>query len=107
MAKVTPKPLRSTFIDTVPMKPGVYIIWITNAVGGLTVLYVGMSKVSIRTRLYNHLRHADNDHLKKYVLAYGPLLKFCYSIRNPSRIKAKETRLIKKLCPKTNISENS
>ena len=100
------KPLKSTFIDSTPDCPGIYIIWKVNAIGGLKALYVGMSRTSIRARLQKHSKGAHNDHLKDYVSAYRPDLLFCYSIKNKKRIKIKETKIIKLLKPLTNKSEN-
>jgi hypothetical protein len=94
------------FAETSPDKPGVYVFWRVTAIGTFHAIYVGMSQSSIRSRLRKHYEKSHNDGLSSYIRGCRADLLCCWGVVAAGRAKAVESRLIRKLKPLTNLSQN-
>jgi len=94
-----------TLVDIAPVKSGVYVFWKVTAIGTFHAIYVGMSKSSIRSRLQGHYAGSHNDGLRMVISGYRADILCCWRIVESSKVKAIESRLIRRLNPLENISE--
>ena len=87
-------PFEITYINQLPEKPGVYIIYDMDS----TPVYVGRSRSNVRARLLNHRRRRGNKVIRKALWWHTP---FLFEWECMISVEQAEAILIRKLGTRT------